>query len=213
MKYYLYCICFIFVHKTSLPQLWKTSHGRARWIQYLIAWTHSWKQTRRDAWLDQRSKPQFARLRMHELSGHEPHDQRALSLACSETNLTIRKDSVPMQLRQIKVFKCLVRRAQALCHVTTTLGTDDIREKPLARQTEQGFDPSRRRPWMLYELDTRCPQSWALGWGLLGENPDSPSRLVNMTLIHDGFEILSPWDYAGTKSGLVWGQNPYRQTE
>jgi hypothetical protein len=29
------------------------------------------------------------------------------------------------------------------------------------------------------------------------------SRVVNTTLIHDGFECLSPRDTAGTKSGLV----------
>jgi hypothetical protein len=44
----------------------------------------------------------------------------------------------------------------------------------------------------------------------LVKNPDRLSRLVNATLIHNGFECPSPWDYAGTKFRLVWGQNPYR---
>jgi hypothetical protein len=41
------------------PQLWKTSYGRARWMQHLTAWTLSRKQTERDAWLYQRSKPLY----------------------------------------------------------------------------------------------------------------------------------------------------------
>jgi hypothetical protein len=48
-----------------------------------------------------------------------------------------------MQLRWIKVFKCLVRRAQALRHVDMTLRTDHAWENPLAQQTKEGFDPSR----------------------------------------------------------------------
>jgi hypothetical protein len=59
-----------------------------------------------------------------------------------------------MQLERIKVLKCLVRRAQALCHVATTLRTNHAWEKPLARQTEQGFDTSHQRPLMFYELGT-----------------------------------------------------------
>jgi hypothetical protein len=80
-------------------------------------------------------------------------------------------------------------------------------EKSLARQTEQGLDLSRQKPQMFYELGTQCPQSWALGWELLGENPDYLSELVHATLVHDGFECSSPWDYVRTKFGLVWGQN------
>jgi hypothetical protein len=45
----------------------------------------------------------------HEWSGHEPRDQRALSLARYEANMSIQRDSVPKQLRTIKVFECLVR--------------------------------------------------------------------------------------------------------
>jgi hypothetical protein len=45
-----------------------------------------------------------------------------------------------------------------------TLRTDQAREKPLAPQTEQGFDPSRQRPRMLYEmptvLSTRVGTTW-----------------------------------------------------
>jgi hypothetical protein len=37
----------------------------------------------------------------------------------------------------------------------------------------------------------------------LVQNLDCLSRLVNTTLIHDGFECLSPQDYVGTMSGLV----------
>jgi hypothetical protein len=59
-----------------------------------------------------------------------------------------------MQLGWIKIFECLVRRAQDLCHAATTLRTDHIGEKPLARQTEQGFDPSRQKPRMLYDHGT-----------------------------------------------------------
>jgi hypothetical protein len=64
-----------------------------------------------------------------------------------------------MQLGRMNAFDCLVRQAQALCHVAMTLRTDHTWEKPLARQTEQGFDPSRQRPQMLYDLGTGCPQS------------------------------------------------------
>jgi hypothetical protein len=53
---------------------------------------------------------------------------------------------MPIQLKWIKVFEYLVRRAQALCHMAMTLRIDHVWEKPLARQTEQDFDPSRRRP-------------------------------------------------------------------
>jgi hypothetical protein len=64
-----------------------------------------------------------------------------------------------MQLRWIKIFECLVRRVQALCHAAMTLRTDHIWENPLARQTEQGFDLNHQRPRILYELDTQCLQS------------------------------------------------------
>jgi hypothetical protein len=49
------------------------------------------------------------------------------------------------------------------------------------------------KPWMFYELSTRCPQSWALGWEPLDENPDCLSGLVSETLLDNGFECLSPW--------------------
>jgi hypothetical protein len=57
-----------------------------------------------------------------------------------------------MQLSQIKIFECLVRRDQTLCHAATTLRIDHIWEKTLAQQTEQGPDLSHQRPQMLYEL-------------------------------------------------------------
>jgi hypothetical protein len=42
------------------PQLWKTSHGHARWLQHFTAQTLSQKQTGRNTRLDQHSKPQIA---------------------------------------------------------------------------------------------------------------------------------------------------------
>jgi hypothetical protein len=59
-----------------------------------------------------------------------------------------------MQLDRIKVFECLVKRARVLCHAAMTLRTGHAWEKPLAQQTEQGFDLSRQRPRMRYELST-----------------------------------------------------------
>jgi hypothetical protein len=87
-----------------------------------------------------------------QVSGHVPRDRRTLSLARSERNLSIQKDSVPLQLEQIMVFKCLVKRAKALCRATMTLRIDCMWEKSLAQQIEQGPDPGRRRLRMLYEL-------------------------------------------------------------
>jgi hypothetical protein len=69
-------------------------------------------------------------------------------------NPSIRRDSVPMQLRWIKIFECLVRRAKGLCHVTMALRTNHTWEKSLVHQTEQGLDLDRRRLRMLYELST-----------------------------------------------------------
>jgi hypothetical protein len=103
-------------------------------------------------------------------------DQRALSPAWSETNPSIRRDSVTMQLRWIKVLHCLVRQAQALCHAATIIRTYHSWEKPLAQQTKHGFDLSHQRPRMLYELGTWCPQSWALGWEPLGEKSRLPEQ-------------------------------------
>jgi hypothetical protein len=71
------------------PQLWKTLHGQARWLQHLIAQTLSQKQTMRDAWLIQCSKPQYLMSSHIQVSGHVPHDRRTLSLAWSERNLSI----------------------------------------------------------------------------------------------------------------------------
>jgi hypothetical protein len=50
-----------------------------------------------------------------------------------------------MQLRRIKIFECLVRRAKALCRMTMALRTNHTWEKYLAQQTEQGLDMGRRR--------------------------------------------------------------------
>jgi hypothetical protein len=36
----------------------------------------------------------------------------------------MQKDSVPLQLEWIKIFKCLVRRAKALCRVAIALRID-----------------------------------------------------------------------------------------
>jgi hypothetical protein len=71
---------------------------------------------------------------MHELSGHEPHEKRKLSLAWSEINPSIRTDWVPKKLRWIKVFECLIRRAYVLCRVAMALRIDHIWEKLLAQK-------------------------------------------------------------------------------
>jgi hypothetical protein len=60
-------------------------------------------------------------------------------------------DSVPLQLRWIKVFEYLVRRAKALCRTTMTLKLIRPGKKPLAQQIEQGPDLGHRRLRMLYE--------------------------------------------------------------
>jgi hypothetical protein len=139
------------------PQLWKTSHGRARWSQHLTARTLSWKQTGRDTWLVQCSKPQHLTYSHVQVSVLVPRNQQTLSPTWSERNLCIQKDSVPLQLKQIKVFECLVRRASALCHTTMALRTNHTLEKSLAQQIEQGPDPGHQRLWMLYELDAWRP--------------------------------------------------------
>jgi hypothetical protein len=46
---------------------------------------------------------------------------------------------------------------------------------------------------MHYELSTQCPQPWALGWQLLGENLDCMNGLVCVTLAHNGFECPNPY--------------------
>jgi hypothetical protein len=71
------------------PQLWKTSHGQARWLHHLIAWTLSRKQTGRDAWLVQRSKPQQLTTSQVQVSDHVLRDQQTLSLAWSKRNPSI----------------------------------------------------------------------------------------------------------------------------
>jgi hypothetical protein len=57
------------------PQLWKTSHGWAKWLQHFTTWTLSQKQTRRDTWLVQRSKPQHLTTSHVQVLGHVPCDQ------------------------------------------------------------------------------------------------------------------------------------------
>jgi hypothetical protein len=52
---------------------------------------------------------------------------------------------MPLQLRWIKVFECLVRRAKALHHATMALKPGHTREKYLAPQTEQGLDLDSQR--------------------------------------------------------------------
>jgi hypothetical protein len=112
------------------PQLWRTSHGWALWLQHLTTRTLSRKQTRRDAWLVQRSKPQHLTASHVQVLGHVPCDQWTLSASWSEGNPSVQKDSVPLQLRRIKVFECLVRRAKALCHAVMALRTDHTWESP-----------------------------------------------------------------------------------
>jgi hypothetical protein len=62
---------------------------------------------------------------------------------------------------------------------------------------------------LLYKLGTWCPQPWALGRELLGENPDCLSGLVFTTHTHDDFKCPSPKDYVDMKSWLAYEQNPY----
>jgi hypothetical protein len=108
-------------------------------------------------------------------------DQRALGLASSETNMSIRKEMVPMQLRRIKVFECLARWPLVLCHVALPARTDHIWEKPLARQTEQGLNPSPKKPRMLRTwhmmptvISTRLDgDPWGLNPDLLVEMKDN----------------------------------------
>jgi hypothetical protein len=79
------------------PQQWKTLHCRARWLQHLTTHSLSWKQTRRDAWLNQHLKPQHLTASHVQESGHVPCDQWTLSPTWFERNLSIQKDSVPLQ--------------------------------------------------------------------------------------------------------------------
>jgi hypothetical protein len=106
------------------PQLWRTSYDRVRWLQHLTIRTLSQKQTGRGAWLDQHSKPQYLTASHVQVVWPCAAWPTTLSLAWSERNLSIQKDSVPLQHGQIKVFECLVRRAKALSHATMTLRTD-----------------------------------------------------------------------------------------
>jgi hypothetical protein len=144
------------------PQLWKTSHDRAWWLHHLTVRTLSQKQTGRDTRLVQRSQPQHLTALHVQVLGHVPRDWRTLNLAKSERNPSIQKDSVPLQLKWIKIFDCLVRRAKALCHAIMVLRTNHTLEKSLAQQTEQGPDLGHQRLRMFYELSAWRPLSWAL---------------------------------------------------
>jgi hypothetical protein len=115
------------------PQLWKASYGRARRLQHLTAWRLSQKQTERDTWLVQRSKPQYLMASHVQVLGNVPRDQQTLSPTWSERNSSIQKDSIPLQLGPIIVFECLVKRAKALCRTTMALRTDHTWEKSLAQ--------------------------------------------------------------------------------
>jgi hypothetical protein len=165
------------------PQLWKTSHGRARWLQHLIAWTLSQKQTGRNAWLDQRLKPQYLTASHAQVVRPCAAWQTTLSPTWFERNLSIQKNSVPLYLRWIKVFECLFRRAKVLCRASMALRTDHTWEKSSAQQTEWGPDSGRQRLRMLYELDAWHPQSWALSWELLSEK----SRLSERAGVYNYF--------------------------
>jgi hypothetical protein len=134
------------------PQLWKTSHGWARWLHHLTAQTLSQKRTGRDVWLVQRLKPQDLTTSHVQVLGHVSHDRWTLSPAWSERIKSIQKISVPLKVGRIMVFECLVRRAKALFHATMALRTDHTWEKSLAQQTEQGTDIGLWRLRMLYEL-------------------------------------------------------------
>jgi hypothetical protein len=106
------------------PQLWMTLHGQDRWLQHLIARTLSQKQTRRDAWLDQRSKPQYLTALHAQVVRPCATWWMTLSPAWSERNPSIQKNLVPLQLGWINIFECLVRRAKDLWRVTMALRTD-----------------------------------------------------------------------------------------
>jgi hypothetical protein len=112
------------------PKLWKTLHGRARWLQHLTTRTLSQKQDGRDAWLIQHLKHQHLAASHVWVSGHVPRDLWTLSPAWSKRNLSIQKDSVPLQLRRIKVFECLVRRAKTLYRATMALRADHTWKNP-----------------------------------------------------------------------------------
>jgi hypothetical protein len=72
-------------------QLWKTPHGRARWLQHLTGQTLSQKQTGRDASLLQRSKPRHLTTSHVQVSGHVPRNQRHLAwLDLRETRVSER---------------------------------------------------------------------------------------------------------------------------
>jgi hypothetical protein len=131
------------------PLLWKNFYGRARWLQHLIARTLSRKKTGRDARLIQRSKPKHLTASYVQVSGHVPHNWRTLSLAWSEKNPSIQKDSVPLQLGRIKVFKCLVRQAMALCHTTIALRNDHNWKKILS-------STNRARSWSGWSEGFEC---------------------------------------------------------
>jgi hypothetical protein len=77
------------------PQLWKTLHGWAKWLQDLTTWTLCWKQIGRDAWLVQHLKPQHLTASHIQELGHVPRDQQTLSPAWSKRNPSIQMDSVP----------------------------------------------------------------------------------------------------------------------
>jgi hypothetical protein len=59
------------------------------------------------------------------------HDQRTLSLAWSERNLSIQNGSVPLQLGWIKIFECLVRRDKGLCCASMVLRLHHTQKKIL----------------------------------------------------------------------------------
>jgi hypothetical protein len=65
-----------------------------------------------------------------QVSGHVLRDQWTLNPAWSERNLSIQKNSVPLQLGRIKVFECLIRRGNALCRTTMALRIDHTWENP-----------------------------------------------------------------------------------
>jgi hypothetical protein len=102
-----------------------------------------------------------------------------LSPAWSERTLSIQKGSVPLQLRLIKVFECLVRQAKALCRATMALRTDHTWEKSSAQQTGWGPNLGHQRLRILYELCAWRPQSWALSWELFSKKSKLPERTGN----------------------------------
>jgi hypothetical protein len=97
-----------------------------------------------------------------------------------------------MQLRQIKIFECLVKRPQPQCRAAMTLGTDHAWKNPkLDKLSEvlirviKGFECSTNSAHGTHSLEHQAEN-------YLVKNPNCQSSQVFTTLVHDGFKCLSP---------------------